>query len=168
MTQTQKMIFMETNYLPKICRRSQCIRDVIKGTDFCSAHQPKPKPVPPGWEGKDVVYMIGMRNSNAMKVGYASNLGKRITGMQVGSPEELFIYAVFAGSRISEQHVHRELQEHHVRGEWFEAEAVMKLAENLARHGYARMRLKLGDVLALPNKNGYSLPNYGEVRKKLP
>ena len=168
MTQVSKMYFMQTQYLPKICRSSRCLRDVVKGTDHCSAHQPKPKAAPPEWSGKSVIYMIGMEGSDAIKVGYASDLLSRIVGMQVGTPNRLLIHAVFEGGREAEMLMHRELQDSHVRGEWFEASAVMALAEKLFNEGYSRMRLRVGECLAAPNKKGYSSPNYGKVRKKIP
>lgn len=166
MTQTGHFAFIHTQYLPKLCRKSQCIRDPLEGTLYCAAHQPKPKPAPPEWAGKSVVYMVGMEGSDAIKVGYATDLCARLIGMQVGTPNKLKVIAVFEGDRTSEIHLHKELQNHHVRGEWFQADAVFALAEKMADQGYVRMRLKVGEVLARPNKNGYSAPQYGKARKK--
>lgn len=166
MTQIGRFPLMQTRYLPKLCRKSQCIRDPIGDTQYCAAHQPKPKPAPPEWAGKSVVYMVGMEGSDAIKVGFASDLCARLIGMQVGTPSKLKVIAVFEGDRTSEINLHRELQEHHVRGEWFKADAVLALAEKMADQGYVRMRLKVGEVLARPNKNGYSAAQYGKARRK--
>ena len=89
-------------------------------TNHCAAHQPKPKSRPPSWVGLNVVYMVGIEGEPYIKVGYASELSSRMVNMQVGSPKKLMVLAVFAGDVKSEALMHRELQEHHVRGEWFD------------------------------------------------
>lgn len=144
----------ETYYLPSICRRAKCLRDPLKGSDFCSAHQPKPKPEKPVWQGKQVVYMIAMAGSDPIKVGVTGNLTNRLIGIQSSTPHKLEIVAVFEGDETCERHLHRELQDHHVSGEWFERDAVLDLARKMSCSERERMRLKAGNVLVHPNKSG--------------
>lgn len=101
--------FTDTSSLPGICLRARCYRDVVKQTNHCSAHQPKPKSRPPLWVGLSVVYMVGIEGEPYIKVGFASELSSRMIGMQVSSPKKLMVLAVFAGDRNAEALLHREL-----------------------------------------------------------
>jgi len=156
MNKVERFPFILNNYLPKICSRSNCLRDVFPGTEYCSAHQPKPKPPAAPWNGKQVVYFVAAEGTNSIKVGTARNLDKRLANLQTNSPHKLKVIAAFEGGVTVEAVLHRQLQESHVRGEWFEFEAAFALAERLFENKYERMRLRCGEVVAPPDRNGYS------------
>ncbi|WAH56562.1 GIY-YIG nuclease family protein [Pseudomonas silvicola] len=155
MTQIQKILFMETSHLPSICQRSRCLRDAVGKTNYCDAHQPKPKAPPPPWRGKSVVYVVGMQGEPYAKVGFATELSSRMIGMQVGSPKPMLIHCVFRGSMRAEATLHRVLQDHHVRGEWFHLEPVKALCERLAQDREERIRLELTGLICPWSDDGY-------------
>lgn len=145
----------DTSSLPGICLRSKCYRDTVKMTNHCAAHQPKPKSRPPSWVGLNVVYMVGIEGEPYIKVGYASELSSRMVNMQVGSPKKLLVLAVFAGDATAEALLHRELQEHHVRGEWFHYDEAKALAVRLGVSHALREQLGIRDVVCRFIPEGY-------------
>ena len=54
-----------------------------------------------------------------VKIGFATNIKKRIDSLQVGNIRDLVLIGSCEGSRDDEKHIHYELQNHRVRGEWF-------------------------------------------------
>ena len=152
---TPPIQYTDTSVLPGICRHARCYRDVVKLTNHCAAHQPKPKSKPPSWVGLDVVYMVGIEGEPYIKVGFASELSSRMIGMQVSSPKKLMVLAVFAGNQITESLMHRELQEHHVRGEWFDYDEAKALAARLGVSETLRAKLGVRDVICRFVPEGY-------------
>lgn len=150
-----KVPYLDTSALPSICQRGSCLRDAVKDTSYCSAHQPKPKARPPLWLGLDVVYMVGVEGDPYVKVGYASELSKRMIGMQVSSPKRLKVLAVFAGDVKTESLLHRELQAQHVRGEWFGYDEAKALALRLQEDEALRDKLGVRDVVCRFMDEGY-------------
>lgn len=169
---SRAITFTDTSALPGICQRANCYRDTIKNTNHCAAHQPKPKSRPPSWVGLNVVYMVGTEGDPYIKVGYASELSSRMVNMQVGSPRKLIILAVFAGDLKAEAALHRELQDHHVRGEWFEYEEAKALALRLGVSQSLRERLGISDVICRFIPEGYhwdakGLPRSGAKKRRI-
>ena len=70
---------------------------------------------------EDIVYFILDTYSNAVKIGYSTlnNLKKRITQLQIGSPNELQILGIVYGDRKTESQIHEQFSSYHLRGEWF-------------------------------------------------
>lgn len=172
MAVTQQIHFIDTSALPGICRRARCYRDVVKLTNNCAAHQPKPKSRPPSWVGMDVVYMVGIEGEPYIKIGFASELSSRMINMQVSSPKKLMVLAVFAGDQVTESLLHRELQEHHVRGEWFDYDEAKALAARLGVSGLLRERLGVRDVVCRFIPEGYhwdakGLPISGQKKMRI-
>lgn len=70
-----------------------------------------------------VYFMVhgGSDNTGAgmTKIGWARNPARRLKELQVGNPYRLRLEAVFAGSSLVENRVHRTLAPWRVRGEWF-------------------------------------------------
>ena len=70
------------------------------------------------------VYFIEDSATGAVKIGYATNVQKRLSGMQVGSGSELKVLGELkTPSQIKaaaiEKGLHRALRKHAIRGEWF-------------------------------------------------
>lgn len=110
--------------------------------------------------------MVGMEGEDSIKIGYASELSVRMVGMQVGNPKKLLVLAVFGGNVVTESHLHKELQDYHVRGEWFDADACKALARKLANDRYACMRLKVDSVICPLKEDGYPWDLKGIRRRK--
>lgn len=146
---------MDTSALPSICQRGGCYRDAVKKTNYCSAHQPKPRRKLPAWTGRSVVYMVGVEGEPFIKVGFASELSSRMVGMQVGSPKKLLVLAVFPGCKKAEAMFHRELQDHHVRGEWFDYAAARDLALRLEASRELRGSLLISGVISQFKADGH-------------
>lgn len=66
-----------------------------------------------------MIYFIEAVGANAVKVGYAANVGVRIKYLQTGCPFELRILKIIEGSRQDEAALHRKWWQAHLRGEWF-------------------------------------------------
>ena len=73
------------------------------------------------------IYFILNRDSNAIKIGHAKNLEKRIKTLQTSSPAKLtLIKSIQVGSSSEakelERSLHRKFNEIRITGEWFKAE----------------------------------------------
>jgi hypothetical protein len=55
----------------------------------------------------------------AIKVGFATDIGRRMAELQTASPVELRLIAAIRGTRATEQALHRKLASFRMRGEWF-------------------------------------------------
>lgn len=172
MTQIQHILRMETSYLPSVCQRPRCLRDVLGNTNHCPAHQPKPKAPAPPWRGKPVVYVVGMQDEPYAKIGFASELSSRMVGMQVGSPKALIVHCVFSGTLKAEAALHCVLGEYHVRGEWFHLDAVKILCAQLVHDRVSRSKLGLTGIIAAWSQEGHhwdakGLPRSGEKKRRV-
>lgn len=167
MTQIHRIPYMDTSCLPSICQRSRCLKDALGKTNYCVGHQPKPKAPPPPWQGRPVVYLVGMQGEPYVKIGYATELSSRMIGMQVGSPKPMIVHCVFRGSLRAESAMHRELQDHHVRGEWFHMEPARIMCERLAQDRVERIRLGLTGLICAWNEQSYHWDAKGLPMSKL-
>lgn len=78
---------------------------------------------------KTYVYIIECRtdessSENPVKIGYTSNLKKRLAELQVGNPSLLILLAAVAYeseelAAEKEAHYHKMFKRHNIRGEWF-------------------------------------------------
>jgi hypothetical protein len=75
---------------------------------------PFQKPEPPGW-----VYFIQAREGGPIKIGWTYDTGKRLIGLQCGSPQALVLLASESGARSDEQALHLRFSESRIYGEWF-------------------------------------------------
>jgi hypothetical protein len=87
------------------------------------------------------VYIVQEVKASAtapIKIGVASNVQRRLEGLQTCNPRELKIKALFgpmsrAAAYSLEDHLHKNLAPYHLRGEWFSGKALSALAESSAR-----------------------------------
>jgi hypothetical protein len=110
------------------------------------------------------VYVIGSPEPRIVKIGYSTAPEKRLWFLQVGSPVELRLLAVFEGSQDLEAALHRYFGACHVRGEWFELgdDPVAVVREAVAL-GLAGLRSSAGPT-AIPDttrpSTALDMPSY--------
>jgi len=68
------------------------------------------------------VYFVQEVESGAIKIGWSSNLRKRVLALQAYSPNKLKLLAAFEGTLDTEKKVHESFKEYRIRGEWFRPE----------------------------------------------
>jgi predicted GIY-YIG superfamily endonuclease len=73
------------------------------------------------------VYFIANDDSNAIKIGHAKDLEKRIKALQTGSPARLRLVKFIQvkgmiEAQKMEKHLHQEFNDIRINGEWFKAE----------------------------------------------
>lgn len=68
-----------------------------------------------------LVYFIHMKgNLEMFKIGYSTNLNKRLESLQIGNPHVLCVYKTIDNvSRKIETRLHHLFHKNHIRGEWF-------------------------------------------------
>jgi hypothetical protein len=64
------------------------------------------------------VYFV--TNGDAIKIGFAKNLARRMSGLQVGSHVPLWLIGSYAARQSKEKEFHRRLKDRRLVGEWFE------------------------------------------------
>lgn len=69
-------------------------------------------------------YVYAISNGRgAVKIGWTTNPSSRLAKLAALSPDSLSVVALKRGSVRDEKKAHRELAEHRIRGEWFDAQA---------------------------------------------
>lgn len=76
-------------------------------------------PIPP--KVPSFVYFIATRppRGKKIKIGFATNVHKRLKALQTSSPVKLQLVLSFPGTRQDEQALHKRFAEHRMEGEWF-------------------------------------------------
>ena len=65
------------------------------------------------------VYFIATRTSNAVKIGWAEDVEKRLKALQTANHEELALIRKIDSEAWVETWLHNHFRERHIRGEWF-------------------------------------------------
>lgn len=65
------------------------------------------------------VYFIANNDRSMIKIGRSTNIGKRLSALQSGSPTSLQILASAPGTSCDERALHAKFIAHHRHGEWF-------------------------------------------------
>lgn len=85
-----------------------------------------------------LIYFVG-GDEGPIKVGWTSSHGlkERIRALQCGNPQELRAYAAVKTRSVNEFQLHAilRMRRAHVRGEWFERNAVLELVADIERLG---------------------------------
>lgn len=74
------------------------------------------------------IYFIQGESGGSVKIGYATDIEKRIKTLQTGFPETLVILKTYPGDTSDEAGIHEEFKEFRLRGEWFKPD-VLELAD---------------------------------------
>lgn len=69
---------------------------------------------------KKSVYVIGTAHSTRCKIGYSKNIRERLTALQSGCPDELYVLLQLRGDSSLETALHRHLADRRLHSEWFE------------------------------------------------
>ena len=70
------------------------------------------------------VYCIGEKPGGPVKVGFTTQLARRLADIQTGSPVPLVVLGSFAGTRGSEADLHEQFADLALHGEWFDDRAL--------------------------------------------
>ena len=74
------------------------------------------------------VYFVQCGTDGPIKIGYTSDPAKRLSGLQVGSPEQLYMLGAVRARREVEGALHQALSKYRIGGEWFEPSAAILIA----------------------------------------
>jgi len=91
-------------------------------------------------EKQGYVYFIKCRDK--IKIGYSTNVNKRLKQFSVGNGEKLELIYKIQTDRYLESVLHKKYQNYHISGEWFEAEPIIRMIEQRKRD--IREQKKLG------------------------
>ena len=93
-----------------------------------------------------------------IKIGYSSDIRKRIAAMQTGCPQTLkCVWKYYAGSIESdakslEKKLHRYCKKHHVRGEWYKKDCMAIIEQFSVKEKLKSDRAQIGnDIEILAN-----------------
>ena len=89
---------------------------------------------------KGYVYFIKCRDK--IKIGYSTNVEKRIKQLSVGNGEKLELIYKIQSDRYLETILHKKYRNYHISGEWFEAEPIIRMIKQQKRN--IREQKKLG------------------------
>ncbi|MCP4336644.1 MAG: hypothetical protein GY679_02205 [Mycoplasma sp.] len=67
-----------------------------------------------------VVYFIGNQEEGNVKIGFSTDVNRRIKELQTSSPSKLKILKTFPGDISKERELHERFKEYRIKGEWFE------------------------------------------------
>lgn len=73
--------------------------------------------VPPLGPNYGHVYVIGF--ADYVKIGWSTNVQRRLFDIQKHAPEKLVLYSVFATEEATERKLHRRFKRLQLHGEWF-------------------------------------------------
>lgn len=65
------------------------------------------------------VYFIRANGKGAVKIGYATDVKSRLSGLQTSHRHKLAVVGVISGSRQDEKDFHKRFAHHRISGEWF-------------------------------------------------
>lgn len=66
-----------------------------------------------------MIYFIGNKEYDWVKIGFSHNPNTRLDGIQTGCPVELTIFYTHPGAQRVERKLHELFKDSHLRGEWF-------------------------------------------------
>jgi hypothetical protein len=65
------------------------------------------------------VYFISTANERAVKIGWSSNIAKRLDNLQAANPETLRLVGVVQAGKAKEAEYHKRFRGQKIRGEWY-------------------------------------------------
>jgi hypothetical protein len=66
-----------------------------------------------------MIYFIENTETKHIKIGFSTDVRRRLIDLQISSPHELKILTICEGDDKLEKELHKRFGEHHFRGEWF-------------------------------------------------
>lgn len=112
------------------------------------------------------VYFIS--NGQAIKIGYAQDVDRRIFGLQTASHLELKLIGKISGGRIVEKYIHSLFEEKRIRGEWFEhcEEILNFIEESVKQDVYEELLVEL-PIPKISNNLFLSIGNLEETLNQI-
>lgn len=98
--------------------------------DFKLENEPAYQMALPVEAGAEVVYFIHAPEVRRVKIGYSTDVEKRLIGLQTSSPCALRLIKIIPGGKDLEQRLHYRFRAHHVDGEWFDDVVLDEWARN--------------------------------------
>lgn len=96
-----------------------------------------------------MIYFIQEDRDGPIKIGVASNVKRRLQGLQVSSAHELHLRATMNGNALVEKELHERFAEWRIRGEWFKpAPPVLALIEQHAQKKHPERHIVYGVTMA--------------------
>ena len=81
------------------------------------------------------VYFIRYGNSNYYKIGFSTDIQRRLKDIQRCSPIEMTIFASTKANSKFERYLHKQYSKYNIRGEWFELKPdILNKAINFRYH----------------------------------
>lgn len=74
---------------------------------------------------KGQVYFIQVGADGPIKIGFSSDVAQRLRTLQTGHTEKLRLLHKQVGTKEDEAALHRKFRNIHIKGEWYEADAVL-------------------------------------------
>lgn len=115
-----------SNY--KECAKIGCYSRTFSGHKFCKGHDES------GSHQIDCVYFAWSPEAASVKIGYSSNIKKRLIGLQTSSPYELVLFAYITGNKEFEAALHENLKDYRLKGEWFMTSDKVINVMSIAKH----------------------------------
>lgn len=75
-----------------------------------------------------MIYFIQSRDAGPIKIGYTTDIKRRLSALQLAHPEKIKVLACTDGTRETEAELHKKFSSARIRGEWF------KCTDDLIRH----------------------------------
>lgn len=82
-----------------------------------------------------MIYFIEAKDLGLVKIGFAINVARRLSALQIGTPVNLALIDAVGGDWADEQRLHRALSHQWCRGEWFRRPAAMWALRILRKRG---------------------------------
>lgn len=77
-----------------------------------------------------LVYVIGNKEFKLCKIGFSTDINKRIKSLQTGCPFKIEILAIITGSYEIEKQLHLKYKKYNTTGEWFRIEEDLEIDLN--------------------------------------
>lgn len=158
---------LATEALPRICEKRGCFADVVRGEARCARHRLVEKSYRDHGPILGGVYMISGLGLRAVKIGYAKDIGARLSNLQTSNHIELVAIARFAVEDPSaEKKLHALVEEFRIRGEWFDPSAAVFAALRVAQDERLRKSLFIRRAIVDPNIMAYISTNDGIAARR--
>lgn len=66
-----------------------------------------------------MIYFVQVENDGPIKIGFAADIHKRISELQIANPYELSLIGCMRGDKEKEKRLHKKFVKYWIRGEWF-------------------------------------------------
>ena len=108
------------------CKHPECHLDRLRGRKFCEKHEEEAENIdqiefPPDYGGEVFIYFLGVEGEDVVKIGRTAkdDVTSRAQAIQCAHHREILILAHIRLPLTAERWIHKALEKHRIRGEWF-------------------------------------------------